>query len=113
MSFSSNKISTNNDELMMKYLEGKLSEEDLYEFEKQMANSELLNDAIEGLQTVKNSKNIDAYVSDLNKHLHQYTSSKKKRRLKNRLELNDWILLSILLVIGLCIVSYFVIKLMK
>ena len=111
---TSNKITqANNDERLMKYLEGKLSGEELHEFEKQMAESDLLNDAVEGLETVKQQKNIDVYVNDLNKHLHNYTSSKKKRRLKNRLELNDWTLLSIFLIIALCIVGYVVIKMMK
>lgn len=109
----SNNITPNNDDRLMKYLEGKLSGEELYEFEKQMADSDLLNDAVEGLEAMKQQKNIDVYVNDLNKHLQQYTSSKKKRRLKNRLELNDWTLLSIFLIIALCVIGYFVIKMSK
>ncbi|MFY7964441.1 MAG: hypothetical protein ACOVO1_06065 [Chitinophagaceae bacterium] len=109
----SNNITPNNDERLMKYLEGKLSGEELYEFEKKMADSDLLNDAVEGLETIKQPKNIDSYVNDLNKHLQQYTSSKKKRRIKNRLELNDWTLLSIFLIIALCVIGYFVIRMSK
>jgi hypothetical protein len=105
-----NETYQNNDEQLIKYLEGKLSGEELYEFEKQMADSSLLNDAVEGLDTIKNRHKIDSYVNDLNKHLHNYTSSKKKRRLKNKLELNDWTLLSILLIITLCVVAFIVIK---
>ena len=113
MNQSNNITQANNDERLMKYLEGKLSGEELHEFEKQMAESDLLNDAVEGLESIKQSKNIDVYVNDLNKHLQQYTSSKKKRRLKNRLELNDWTLLSIFLIIALCVVGYVVVKMMK
>ena len=105
-----NRTYQNNDEQLIKYLEGKLSGEELYEFEKQMSDSSMLNDAVEGLDTIKNRHKIDNYVNDLNTHLHNYTSSKKKRRIKNKLELNDWTLLSIFLIITLCIVAYWVIR---
>ena len=110
---SSKNISQQNDhELMMQYLEGKLVGEALYEFEKKMIDSTILNDAVEGLQEIENKKNIDVYVNDLNKHLQNFASSKRKRRLKNRLQLNDWTLLSILLIIALSVVGYIVIKLL-
>ena len=110
MNPSNNITQANNDERLMKYLEGKLSGEELHEFEKLMADSDLLNDAVEGLEAVKQTKNIDAYVTDLNKHLHQYTSSKKKRRIKNKLELNDWTMVSVFLIIALCVVAFIIIK---
>ncbi len=103
----------NKDEQLIKYLDGKLSGEELYEFEQQMSDSSLLNDAVEGLQTLENKTKIDAYVNDLNKQLHQYTSSKKKRRLKNRLQLNDWTLLAMFLIIALCVTAYVLIKMNK
>jgi hypothetical protein len=98
---------------MMNYLDGKLSGTELYQFEKQMADSSMLNDAVEGLQILENTNKINSYVTDLNKQLKKYTSSKKKRRIKNHLELNDWTSLAIILVITLCIIGYFVVKLLK
>ncbi len=109
----SNNITPTNDELLKQYLEGKLSGGALHEFEKQMIDSDLLNDAVEGLESIKHKKNIDIYVSDLNKHLKAYTSSKKKRRLKNKIELSDWTMISIFLVIVLCVVGYIIIKITK
>ena len=110
---SNNITQPNNDERLMKYLNGELSGEALHEFEKEMAESSLLNDAVEGLQTLESNNKVDAYVQDLNTQLHKYTSSKKKRRLKNRLELNDWTLLAIFLIIALCVVAYVIIKRMN
>lgn len=101
---------TNNNEQLKKYLNNELVGEELHQFEKQMLENEMLNDAVEGLSVLQNKKNIDEYVNDLNKHLQQYTSSKKKRRLKNKLELNDWTLLAILFIIAMCTVAYYVIK---
>jgi hypothetical protein len=108
-----NQTYQNNDEQLIKYLEGKLAGEELYAFEKEMLDSSMLNDAVEGLDTIKNKHKIDGYVTDLNKHLHNYTSSKKKRRIKKRLQLDDWTLLSILLIIVLSVVAFIVIKKIK
>lgn len=105
--------STNNNEQIKKYINNQLTGEELHQFEKQMLENEMLNDAIEGLSALENKKSIDSYVNDLNKHLQQYTSSKKKRRLKNKLELNDWTLLAILFIIAMCTIAYYVIKLKK
>ena len=113
MNPSKNITQLNDHELMMQYLEGKLMGNELHEFEKKMIDSTLLNDAVEGLQTIANKKNIDVYVTDLNKHLQNFTSLKKKRRLKNRIQLNDWTLLSILLIIALGVVCFVIINLLN
>jgi hypothetical protein len=103
----------NNEGQLLKYLEGKLSGDELYEFQKMMAESNLLNDAVEGLEIVGNTNKINTYVADLNKHLQNYTSSKRDRSIKNHLQLNDWSLISIFLTIALCISGYIVVKLLK
>ncbi len=48
---------------LMQYLEGKLSSEEAHAFEKEMADSELLNDAVEGLQQVNDQSKINHYVT--------------------------------------------------
>ena len=45
---------------LMDYLSGKLSAEKTHEIEKQMTDSDFVNDAVEGLQEIKNKTNIDA-----------------------------------------------------
>ncbi len=55
-----------NDQKMIDYLSGKLSDEEKHEVEKQMANSEFVNDAVEGLENVKNKKDIADLVKQLN-----------------------------------------------
>ncbi len=100
-----------NEEQLLKYLNGSLNNDELHEFEKKMADSTLLNDAVEGLQTIKNKTSIDHYVSDLNKQLHEFTTSKKRRRLKNKSSINFWIIASIVLIIIICIIGYFTLDL--
>lgn len=105
-----NKNTNINKEQLLNYIDGKLANDELHEFEKEMANSNLLNDAVEGLSALQNKKSLDVYVNDLNKHLQQYTSSKKQRRLKHKIELNDWTIYAVILIIALCFIAYEVLK---
>jgi len=102
-----------NNEQLIKYLEGKLSEEERHAIEKQMAASSFTNDAIEGLQSIANKKDINLYVDELNRQLHQYTHKHQKKKSKRAIKHLDWIILSIIIVILLCVLGYYVINLHK
>lgn len=100
---------------LMDYLSGKLSGEDLHELERSMAGDDFLNDAVEGLQQVKNPRNMQAYVEELNAAMQKSLEKKKSRRqrLRNRLKDEPWTYLAIILVLSLCILAYVVIKQMQ
>ncbi|HEY4337205.1 MAG TPA: hypothetical protein VGM89_14945 [Puia sp.] len=95
---------------LMDYLSGKLSGEALHELERSMADSEFLNDAVEGLQQMSNKKDMQAYVDQLNASMQKTLEKKKQRRLKRRLREDPWSLLAVILVITLCILGYVVIR---
>lgn len=97
-------------QLLMDYLSGKLSGEALHELERSMADSEFLNDAVEGLQQVGNRKDMQAYVDQLNASMQKTLEKKKQRRLKRRLREDPWGLLAVILVIVLCVIGYIVIR---
>jgi len=97
-------------QLLMDYLSGKLSGEALHELERSMADSEFLNDAVEGLQQVGNKKDMQAYVDQLNASMQKTLEKKKQRRLKRRLREDPWALLAVILVIVLCVLGYIVIR---
>lgn len=99
------------EEELMKYLHGNLSEEETYAFEKKTASSMFANDAIEGLQQFKSKQTVDAYVVQLNKNLRQSTASKKERQQKRRLKDQPWLVVTILIILAACILTYFVIHL--
>ncbi|MEJ7673526.1 MAG: hypothetical protein WKF59_12665 [Chitinophagaceae bacterium] len=63
---------------LMNYLSGKLSAEEKHEVEKQMADSDFMNDAVEGLDEVKNKKELAFFVEQLNSELHKQLEKKKK-----------------------------------
>ena len=97
-------------QLLMDYLSGKLSDEQMHEIERSMANSEFLNDAVEGLQSIRNKKDMQSYVDELNAAMQKSLAKKKQRRLKRRLREEPWGLLAVVLIILLCIVGYVVIR---
>ena len=95
---------------LMEYLHGKLSAMDKHDVEKMMADSELMNDAIEGLQGVKDKKDIQLYVDQLNASLQKSLQKKKHRREKRKFKDNPWSYLAILVIVLLCIAAYFIIR---
>jgi anti-sigma factor RsiW len=95
---------------LMDYLSGKLSGDELHEVERSMAGDEFLNDAVEGLQQMKNKKDMQAYVDQLNAAMQKSLEKKKNRRLRRRLKDEPWTYLAIILVLVLCILAYVVIR---
>ena len=98
-----------NDDLL-KYMQGELSKDDEHKVEKQMADSDFVSDAVEGLQTIRNKKSIEVYVDELNRNLHKQVSSKKQRREKRKLKDQPWIVIAVVVVLALCILTYVVIR---
>jgi anti-sigma factor RsiW len=95
---------------LMDYLSGKLSEKERHEVEKQMADNDLLNDAVEGLQKFDQKKDIRGYVEQLNTAMQKNLKKKKARREKRRLKEYPFIYIALLLILGLCVLVYFMIR---
>jgi hypothetical protein len=95
---------------LMDYLSGKLSAEEKHDIEKQMADSEFVNDAVEGLEAIKNKKNLEAFVDQLNTGLQKQLEKKKKRKQKRTLKDQPWLYLAIVLLLLLIVISFIVIK---
>jgi uncharacterized membrane-anchored protein YjiN (DUF445 family) len=98
-----------NDDLL-KYVQGDLSEDDQYKVEQQMNNSDFVSDAMEGLQNIRNKRSIGQYVDELNRQLHHQVEKKKKRKEKRRLKEYPWITTAAMVVLGLCLLAYIVIR---
>ena len=95
---------------LMDYLSGKLSAEDVHEVEKWMIDNEFASEAFEGLTNVKQKKNIDTYVEQLNKELNTYLQQKKDRRQKKRIASNPSIYYAIIIILMLILLAFFVIQ---
>lgn len=97
-------------ETLLKYLEGRLSDEQKHELEKKMLISEFSDDAMEGLQEIKNKAKISSVVEQLNRDLHKKLEKRKKRREKFRFKDQPWLYITIIIVLLLIVLSYVVIQ---
>ncbi len=94
---------------LMDYLSNKLSREEKHEMEKLMANSPLVNDAVEGLQQFENKKYLLAFAEQLNTGLHKQLEKKKQRKQKLKLKEQPWPYIAIILILTLLIIGFIVI----
>jgi anti-sigma factor RsiW len=98
-----------NNQKLMDYLSGKLSADEKHDFEKDLVDSEMMNDAVEGLEKFKN-KDVSALVEQLNTNLHKQLEKKKSKKLKRQIRDLPWLYLSIILILIIILISFLVIK---
>ena len=96
-------------ETLLLYLQGKLSEEKKHEVEKKFIQNEFDDDALEGLQEIKDKQQIQYMVEMLNRDLKKKTARKIARREKMRIKDQPWLYVSILILILLIVICYVVI----
>lgn len=94
---------------LMDYLSDKLSVEEKHEFEKTLIDSDMESDAIEGLIQFKNKKDPLLYTEELNRHLHNQLQKKKSAKEKRRIKDMPWLYITILLIIIIILIGFFVI----
>lgn len=99
-----------NNQKLMDYLSKNLSAEEQHDLEKEMINSEFVNDAVEGLEAFKSKEDLSIFVKDLNAKLQKQIENKKKRKQSRKIKEQPWILLAIVLIILLIIVCFLVIR---
>jgi len=95
---------------LMDYLSDKLSEGEKYEIEKKMVDNEMVNDAIEGLENLKNKKDINVLVEQLNNNLKKQLQTKKLKKQKRQIKDLNWLYLSIILILIIILIGFLVIK---
>ena len=96
-------------ETLLLYLQGKLSDEKKHEVEKKLMENEFASDAMEGLQEMRDKQQINYMVEMLNRDLKKKLQKKKQRREKMKIKDQPWIYISILILILLIVISYIVI----
>jgi hypothetical protein len=97
-------------EKLLDYLNKNLSAAETHEVEKQMADDEFMNDAVEGLEHFKNKKNISLLVEQLNNELKKQTEKKKKQKEKRKLRDQPWLYISIVILLLLVVISFVLIR---
>lgn len=95
---------------LMDYLSNKLSQEEKHAFEMEMADSDMLNDAVEGLEAIKDKKKIEEFTDRLNADLQKRLGKKKSRKEKLRLKDQPWLYFAIIIILLLIVISFVIIK---
>jgi hypothetical protein len=96
-------------ETLLLYLQGKLSDEQKHEVEKKLSDSDFDADAMEGLEEIKDKQQISYMVEMLNRDLKKRVEKKKQRREKMTLKDQTWLYIAVVIIILLIIISYFII----
>jgi len=97
-------------ETLIQYLQGNLTEEKKHELEKQLVDNEFASDALEGLGEIKDKQQIQYMVEMLNRDLKKKLEKRKRRREKLKIKDQSTLYIAIFILILLIIISYFVIK---
>jgi hypothetical protein len=95
-------------EMLLQYLQGKLSAQDQHELEKQMMGDDFDSDALDGLQEFRNKKNIASLIDQLNTDLKRRTEKKKRFKEKLKLKLDSNLLVAIIIILLLIVFSYLI-----
>ena len=96
-------------ETLLKYLNGQLTEEQKHEVEKKMLTTDFTEDAMDGLQEIRNKAKITSLVEQLNRDLHKKLDKKKERREKLRFKDQPWLYIAIVVILLLIVLSYVII----
>lgn len=102
-----------NSEELLRYLHGQSTEEERFAIEKQMVDSDFVNEAIEGLQHFKDPEQVKLYMEQLNRQLQKQTDKKLLRRNKRKLKDQNWLTIAILAVLLLCVAGYLLIHFLR
>jgi anti-sigma factor RsiW len=94
---------------LMDYLAGKLSAEQKHEVEKRMAENEFMNDALEGLEAVKDKRDINLFVEQLNRDLQKKLQQKKAKKQKRKLIQQRWVFAAIILILAIVLATWLMI----
>jgi hypothetical protein len=94
-------------EVLLQYLQGRLNAAQQHNVEEGSLQDDFDADALEGLGELEDKKNLQLVVEGLNKDLKKRTGKKKHRR-KPDLKIEPWLIITILTVIVLVIISFFI-----
>ncbi len=95
---------------LLLYLQGKLSEEKKHEVEKLILQNEFTEDAADGLEEFKDKQQLEYMVEMLNRDLKKKTEKKNKRRERMKIKDQPWLYMSILILVILLVMAYIVIQ---
>jgi hypothetical protein len=95
---------------LMDYLSQQMSDDKKHDVEKSMAADPFLNDAIEGLQQIDDTKRMEAFATLLNKDLQKHIIKNKKQKNKRRWKDQPYTYIAIVVFLVLAVICFVVLK---
>jgi type II secretory pathway component PulF len=95
---------------LMDYLSGKLSEQEKFEVEKLMVGNDFFQDAVEGLENLKDSGKLQSHLDQLKRELQLQLKQNKSKRKRGRIQEYPWIYFTIVLILIIAIVGFLLIR---
>ncbi|NDC77858.1 MAG: zf-HC2 domain-containing protein [Chitinophagia bacterium] len=92
------------------YLEGRLEGEDRHRVERQMAESDFVSDAMEGLATLPDKGRLPGIVADLNRGLRRRTSERRSRLFRNGIGFPAWLAYATVIFILLILAAWLILR---
>lgn len=100
-------------EKLMEYLNSKLSGKEKHDVEKKMADDPFLSDAVEGLESSKNSNDLQQVVDRLNQQLREQVKHHKEKRNRRKPDYQSWIYAGVIIIILLAVIGFLVIRMLR
>ena len=100
-------------ETLLRYLQGKMTPQEQHDVEKKAVDDPFEADALEGLAHMDNNQKIHDLIEGLNADLRKKTAKKKKLRGKLQLNMEPWLLFTVIIILLLVVVSFFIILRMQ
>ena len=97
---------------LIDYLNGKLSGDEKLAVESWMTANNMAIDAMEGLQAMREKKNLPLYIEQLNRNMHEQLQKKKEQQLRRKLKEYPWIYFAVVLILLLSIIGYFILRML-
>jgi hypothetical protein len=97
-------------ETLLLYLQDKLPDDKKHQVERTLVENEFASDAVDGLQKLKDKKQIAYMVEILNRDLKKKISKNKRLREKMKIRDQPWLYLALFIFIMLIILCYLVIQ---
>ena len=91
------------------HLRTMMAEKELNRFREQLP-AEFLSDASEGLNQLKDTKQLESVLRNLNQHMHRQLSPKKVHRRKRSVGDLSWTYWAIIIILLLSIVGYMIVR---
>lgn len=99
-------------QLLMDYISGRLSQSDQHAVEEWLAENEFAADAMEGLSQFGNQQALQELVKELNQDLKKYLEKKRQKRKERQWKDNPWTILAIFLVLALIVLAYIMVRIL-